>query len=1034
MKGDFSRIRFTPGQHFTSVLQQQGRVSLDADANEQCAIDEYLRGVQTIDTLGDVGGPRDDAGFGITVEDASARIHIYGGRYYVHGLLCESSATDYMDQRYLVNPSVTDEDLLKELVAGKIDAICVELQVWQRLVTALDDPCLLEPALNQADTTARLQTVWRVVASPVSTLAERVSVLRTEKPGKLCAKVSNTSNDCSCQPIPPAGYQGLENQLYRVEIHQAGDETTATFKWSRENASIVAAITGSSTNNGQTTILVDSLGKDANLGFAANQWVEIGDDTKEFGDTPNQSGQFWQIASVSAAGQPPSITFNTIIPAVNLGYNPRVRRWDQPGTATAGDIPLSANTPIDIENGIQVTFTAGKYWSGDYWLIPARTASGTIDWPPCGSDKNCYQPADYIHLYTAPLAFITAPARAARDLAKAEILPLLVEDLRSFFAPLSASAMHIENFSWTNDDLMTLDRLLIDGLRLLLDRVPTSPVDASVFRVSLEIPQWTYRFNDETNELVKVAKLQSRVPSNAVSMGLLRQEFALDGIISLQGRTLTWTIPTDAGQENDPCNFVVYQLNTLLQEQLDALWSLFPYQALPGTVNVSASAIVTGTGTTFTASVQAGQQLVFGADTTQTVYAIASIQSDTQLTLTQAYSGTASANSSATIFSPPDLTWYARVRVRVLGRMIYLRTAGTSGQCGQTKTLFLDGQCFGEPRQRSDKTPGVNLALPSGNSAMASDFESWFYLVPMPEVEGVTFNGENNGASIVLNPNLYGTITGTVTLVGPPVVTPTTISLVASLASLTGGAVSSAIAVTIPSTITIPIGNTSQTFTVVVQVPAAAASAPFTCTVTATPQTLSVLGEIFSAQGSFNVYMPLVITTPSPLPSGTYNTAYSTTLSATGGTPPYSWRIPSGKLPDNLILDAATGTISGMAITVGTLTFTVEVTDSEYPAVTATKQFSITVYEPLVITTAELPDATEGVEYHATVAATGGKPPYSWRFASSVSGTEFAIDGTTGEISAKLDITGKLTFTVQVRDSDSPQASASREFALTVNK
>lgn len=62
MKGDFSRIRFTPGQHFTSVLQQQGRVSLDADANEQCAIDEYLRGVQTIDTLGDVGGPRDDAG------------------------------------------------------------------------------------------------------------------------------------------------------------------------------------------------------------------------------------------------------------------------------------------------------------------------------------------------------------------------------------------------------------------------------------------------------------------------------------------------------------------------------------------------------------------------------------------------------------------------------------------------------------------------------------------------------------------------------------------------------------------------------------------------------------------------------------------------------------------------------------------------------------------------------------------------------------------------------------------------------------
>ena len=43
----------------------------------------------------------------------------------------------------------------------------VYLEVWQRLVTALDDPCLREPALGQADTTARLQTVWRVVAGLV---------------------------------------------------------------------------------------------------------------------------------------------------------------------------------------------------------------------------------------------------------------------------------------------------------------------------------------------------------------------------------------------------------------------------------------------------------------------------------------------------------------------------------------------------------------------------------------------------------------------------------------------------------------------------------------------------------------------------------------------------------------------------------------------------------------------------------------------------------------------------------------------------
>jgi len=40
MKGDFSRLRFRPDKNYTSVLQQQGRVALDADANEQCAIND----------------------------------------------------------------------------------------------------------------------------------------------------------------------------------------------------------------------------------------------------------------------------------------------------------------------------------------------------------------------------------------------------------------------------------------------------------------------------------------------------------------------------------------------------------------------------------------------------------------------------------------------------------------------------------------------------------------------------------------------------------------------------------------------------------------------------------------------------------------------------------------------------------------------------------------------------------------------------------------------------------------------------------
>ncbi len=52
MKGDFSRLRFDRARNYTSVLAQQGRVQLDSDANEQRAIDEYLRAIGLADIIG----------------------------------------------------------------------------------------------------------------------------------------------------------------------------------------------------------------------------------------------------------------------------------------------------------------------------------------------------------------------------------------------------------------------------------------------------------------------------------------------------------------------------------------------------------------------------------------------------------------------------------------------------------------------------------------------------------------------------------------------------------------------------------------------------------------------------------------------------------------------------------------------------------------------------------------------------------------------------------------------------------------------
>ena len=107
MKGDFSRLRFDPGKNYTSVLQQQGRVSLDADANEQCAIDEYLRKTETVDVIGAVGGPINHEGFRIRVHNGA--IDIGKGRYYVEGLLCENPhAVAYTDQPFLIDPTPSE--------------------------------------------------------------------------------------------------------------------------------------------------------------------------------------------------------------------------------------------------------------------------------------------------------------------------------------------------------------------------------------------------------------------------------------------------------------------------------------------------------------------------------------------------------------------------------------------------------------------------------------------------------------------------------------------------------------------------------------------------------------------------------------------------------------------------------------------------------------------------------------------------------------------------------------------------------------
>jgi hypothetical protein len=123
---------------------------------------------------------------------------------------------------------------------------------------------------------------------------------------------------------------------------------------------------------------------------------------------------------------------------------------------------------------------------------------------------------------------------------------------------------------------------------------------------------------------------------------------------------------------------------------------------------------------------------------------------------------------------------------------------------------------------------------------------------------------------------------------------------------------------------------------------------------------------------------PLSVTTTS-LPSGQTTVAYSATLSATGGTPPYNWTVKSGALPAGLSLSAA-GAIAGTPTTAGAASVSVQVSDSAAIQQTAASgNLTLAISGgTLKITSTVAATGTVGTPYNFQLQATGGVPPYTW--------------------------------------------------------
>jgi uncharacterized repeat protein (TIGR03803 family) len=157
--------------------------------------------------------------------------------------------------------------------------------------------------------------------------------------------------------------------------------------------------------------------------------------------------------------------------------------------------------------------------------------------------------------------------------------------------------------------------------------------------------------------------------------------------------------------------------------------------------------------------------------------------------------------------------------------------------------------------------------------------------------------------------------------------------------------------------------------------------------------------------------------TSTALPTGSYNTAYTSTLSATGGVTPYTWSIVSGALPTGLSLNAQTGVISGTPTQAGAFGFSVKVTDSSATPQTATASVSLTVNQAVVITTTSLPLGRVNEPYSATLQAMGGTPPYTWTNGGGSSMGDDLSVSTSGVISGTPPHAGPVSSDFIVTDS-----------------
>lgn len=199
-----------------------------------------------------------------------------------------------------------------------------------------------------------------------------------------------------------------------------------------------------------------------------------------------------------------------------------------------------------------------------------------------------------------------------------------------------------------------------------------------------------------------------------------------------------------------------------------------------------------------------------------------------------------------------------------------------------------------------------------------------------------------------------------------------------------------------------------------------------TCTISATDSK----GVTGSRDYQLTITSATLTLAPSTLPSGQIRVAYSVTLQASGGAPPYTFSLTQGSVPTGISLTSS-GLIGGTPQQAGSFSFRIVAQDSK--GASGYKDYSLQIAgDTITLGPSALPAATVGQAYSAQLTASGGSAPYTFALVSGSWYTGLQL-GTSGSITGTPAGGNGATIQFTVSATDLNGSSGSATYQITVS-